>query len=77
MFKSLNKNNPLNLIKFNILNEYAVNLFINGKLQFDQIPRFIKENLILKEKDNINSINGILDYNDKINNILNAKYILK
>ena len=77
LFKSINNKNPRNLIKFNLLNEFAVNLFINGKLQFDQIPRFIKENLILKEKNNLNSINKILDYNDKINNILNAKYTLK
>ena len=45
-------------------------------LKYDEIPRFIKENLASKEKNNLNSINGILDYNDKINNILNAKYIL-
>ena len=76
IFKSLNKNKPINLIKFNILNEFAVNLFAKGMLKYDEIPRFIKENLASKEKNNLNSINGILDYNDKINNILNAKYIL-
>ncbi len=76
LFKSLNKNNPVNLINFNILNESAVNLYINGKIKFHQIPGFIKKNLVYKEKINLNSINKILDYNNKIIYKLNKKYFL-
>ena len=50
-------------------------MFIKGKLQFHQIPRFIRKNLTYKEKNNLNSINKILDYNDKINYKLNEKYL--
>jgi len=76
IFNSLNKNDPNSLIKFNILNEFAVKMYINGKLQFHQIPIFIKKNLKYIEKNNLNSINKILDYNNKINSKLNAKYFV-
>jgi len=76
IFNSMNKNKPENLVKFNLLNEYAVKLYANRKLDFHQIPRFIKKNMLLndKEKNNLNTINQILDYNKNFINKLNAKY---
>ena len=75
LFQSIDINDPKKIIKFNILNEFAVKMYIRGRLKFHQIPIFIKENLRYIEKNNLNSINKILDYNDKINYKLHAKYL--
>ena len=75
LFQSIDINDPKKIIKFNILNEFAVKMYIKGRLKFHQIPIFIKENLRYIEKNNLNSINKILDYNDKINYKLHAKYL--
>ena len=50
-------------------------MYVNGNMKFHQITRFIRKNLSYVEKNNLNSINKILEYNDKINFKLNEKYL--
>ena len=42
-FKSIDKSNPRNLIKFNLGNEYAVDLFKQKKIKYIEILQLIKE----------------------------------
>ena len=49
---------PINLIKFNCANEFAVNLFANKKINFGKIHNIIADSLSLDLKSNCDE-NGI------------------
>ena len=70
IFNNINKDNPKEIINFNLSNEYAVNLFINKKLNFNKIPQFIQKSMRLNINNDVNSIKNILEYQYKFNNLL-------
>ena len=67
-FNKLNKNKPENFIKFNIGNEFAVNLFKNGKIKYTDIYRIIKKVTSLKLNYSLKTINSIIQYHEEIEN---------
>ena len=69
-FKQINKKKPQNLIKFNIGNEFAVNLFKNNKIKYTDIYRIIKNVTSLNLYSSVNTIKDIIQYHEEIENKL-------
>ncbi len=65
-FNKINKKKPQNLIKFNIGNEFAVNLFKNGKIKYTDIYRIIKKITSLNLYSPVNTIKDIIHYHEEI-----------
>ena len=65
-FKKINKEKPQNLIKFNIGNEFAVNLYKNGKIKYTDIYRIIKKVTSLNLYSSLNTIKDIIQYHEEI-----------
>ncbi len=75
IFKKIDKNKPENLIKFNIGNEYAVNLFKNKIIRYTDIYKIIKNVLSLNLYSSLNTIKGIIKYHEQIEKKLqNSKF---
>ncbi len=68
LFKNINKELPQNLIKFNIGNEFAVELFKNGKIRYTDIYKIIKKVTSLNLYSPVNTIKGIIKYHEEIEN---------
>ena len=62
IFNQLNKDDPSEFIKFNLANEFAVDLFKDNKIKFKDISKFINKSLSINVNNYINSIKNILDY---------------
>jgi len=62
IFKELDKKNPVNLIKFNCGNEYAVNLFKNKMIKFNQIHEIVNKSLSIDFNSTVNDVESIIDY---------------
>ena len=73
-FMNLNKNNPSNLIKFNIGNEFAVNLFKNNHIKYTDIYKIIKKVCSLNLYSPLNTIKDIIKYHEELENILRVKF---
>ena len=69
-FKKIDKNKPQNLIKFNIGNEYAVNLFKNNRIKYTDIYKIIKKVTSLNLYSSVNTIKDIINYHEEIENKL-------
>ncbi len=69
-FKSINKEIPQNLIKFNIGNEYAVNLFKNKIIKYTDIYNIIKKVTSLNLYSSVNNIKDIINYHEELENKL-------
>ena len=65
-FNKINKNKPQNLMKFNIGNEFAVNLFKNGRIKYTDIYRIIKKITSLNLYSSVNTIKDIIHYHEEI-----------
>ena len=65
-FNSINKKRPENLIKFNIGNEFAVNLYKDNKIKYTDIYRIIKKVTSLNLYSSINTIKDIIQYHEEI-----------
>ena len=65
-FKSIDKTNPCNLIKFNVGNEYAVDLFKENKINYPEIMQIIKEITSLKFNSDVNTIDKIINYHENL-----------
>ena len=65
-FKSIDKTNPCNLIKFNVGNEYAVDLFKNKKINYPEIMQIIKEITSLNFNSDVNTISRIIQYHEDL-----------
>ena len=65
-FKSINKKKPENLIKFNIGNEFAVNLYKDNKIKYTDIYRIIKKVTSLNLYSSINTIKDIIQYHEEV-----------
>ncbi len=70
LFNTMDKKNPQNLIKFNVGNEYAVNLFKNKIIKYTDIYRIINKVISLNLYSSVNTIKGIIDYHEEIENRL-------
>ena len=65
-FNNLNKEKPENLIKFNIGNEYAVNLYKNNTIKYTDIYRIIKKVTSLNLYSSLNTIKDIIQYHEEV-----------
>ena len=65
-FNNMDKEIPQNLIKFNVGNEYAVNLFKNNKINYTDIFKIIKKVTSLNLYSSVNTINDIINYHEEI-----------
>jgi len=65
-FKSIDKTNPRNLIKFNLGNEYAVDLFKQKKIKYIEILQLIKEITSLNIDSDVNNIDNIIQYHEDL-----------
>ena len=69
-FLNLDKNEPSNIIKFNIGNEFAVNLFKNKFIKYTDIYKIIKKVTSLNLNYSVNTIKDIINYHEEIENKL-------
>ncbi len=74
LFNDLDKNKPENLIKFNIGNEFAVNLYKNRKIRYTDIYTIIKKATSLNLYSSLNNIKDIIYYHENFENELKALY---
>ncbi len=65
-FNKIDKKRPQNLIKFNIGNEYAVNLYKNKRIKYTDIYRIIKKVTSLNLYSSVNTIKDIINYHEKV-----------
>ena len=65
-FNKMDKNRPENLIKFNIGNEFAVNLYKNGIIKYTDIYKIIKKVTRLDLYSSVNTIKDILNYHEEV-----------
>ena len=73
-FKSIDKSNPCNLIKFNIGNEYAVDLFKQKKIKYIEILQLIEEITSLNIDSDVNNIDKIIQYHETLKEIIQSNY---
>ena len=66
LFRNLDKEKPQNLIKFNIGNEYAVNLFKNKLIKYTDIYNIIQKVTSLNLYSPVNTIKDIINYHEEI-----------
>ena len=65
IFNQIDKSKPINIIKFNCANEFAVNLFAQKKISFGEIHKIILDSLTLDIKTNIKDVNNIIEFQKK------------
>ena len=65
-FSKINKKKPENLIKFNIGNEFAVNLYKDNKIKYTDIYRIIKKVTSLNLYSSLNTIKDIIQYHEEV-----------
>ena len=76
-FKNLNKSKPSNIIKFNVGNEYAVNLFKNNKIKYTEILKIISKITSINIEYKLNNIKDILDYHELLEIKISEKFNFK
>ena len=74
-FKSIDKSNPRNLIKFNLGNEYAVDLFKQKKIKYIEILQLIKEITSLNIDSDVNNIHNIIQYHEDLKLHIKSNFI--
>ena len=72
-FKKIDKKNPTNIIKFNIANEYAVNLYKNKKINYTDIYKIIKKIASLNLYYSTKNIKDIIKYHELFENYIYKK----
>ncbi len=68
------KNDTFKIIKFNLANQFAVELFKNGKISYTEISQIIKKSLQIKLYCNINSLKDIILFNKTYFDKLDEKF---
>jgi 1-deoxy-D-xylulose-5-phosphate reductoisomerase len=76
VFQQLDKTNPLNIINFNVGNEFAVNLFKKNIINYTDIYKIIIKIVSLNLNYKLNNINDILNYHEILEKKINEKNIL-
>ena len=66
LFQQLDKNSPQNIIKFNVANEHAVNLFKNKHIKYTDIYKIIDKILSFNLNSEVNSIKDIIQYHNNL-----------
>ena len=74
IFNEIEKS-PINLIKFNCANEFAVNLFAEKKINFGNIHNIIANSLSLDLKSQVNNVKNIIDFQNNFIEILKSKFL--
>ena len=74
IFNEIDKS-PINLIKFNCANEFAVNLFAEKKINFGDIHNIIAKSLSLDLKNKVNNVKNIIDFQNNFIEILKSKFL--
>jgi 1-deoxy-D-xylulose 5-phosphate reductoisomerase len=72
-FKNLNKSDPSNIIKFNVGNEYAVNLFKYNKIKYTEILKIISKITSINIEFKLNNIRDIINYHELLEIKINEK----
>ena len=73
-FNDLNKSYPSNIIKFNVGNEYAVNLFKNKHIKYTEILKIIRKITSINMVYKLNNIKDILDYHELLEIKISEKF---
>ena len=75
IFNKIDKKNPREFIKFNLANEFAVNLFKNNKIKYTEILKIIIKITSINMEYKLNNIKDIINYHElleiKINETIN------
>ena len=74
IFNEIEKS-PINLIKFNCANEFAVNLFAKKKINFGNIHNIIANSLSLDLNSQVNNVKNIIDFQNNFIEILKSKFL--
>ena len=74
IFNEIEKS-PVNLIKFNCANEFAVNLFAEKKINFGNIHNIIANSLSLDLNSQVNNVKNIIDFQNNFIEILKSKFL--
>ena len=74
IFNEIEKS-PINLIKFNCANEFAVNLFAEKKINFGDIHNIIANSLSLDLINQVNNVKNIIDFQNNFIEILKSKFL--
>ncbi|MDC3156637.1 hypothetical protein OA855_02450 [Pelagibacteraceae bacterium] len=69
-FNEIDKKKPQNIIKFNVGNEFAVDLYKNRIIKYTDIYRIIKKVTSLNLYYSVNTIKDIIQYHEEIENKL-------
>jgi 1-deoxy-D-xylulose-5-phosphate reductoisomerase len=76
-FQDLNKSDPSNIIKFNVANEHAVNLFKDNFIKYTDIFKIITKIASLNLNYKLNNINDIIKYHEILEIKINEKFNYK
>ena len=63
-FKKIDKSDPSNIIKFNVGNEFAVNLFKNNHIKYTEILKIISKITSINIEYQLNNIKDIINYHE-------------
>ncbi len=74
-FYKLDKSKPANLIKFNVGNEWAVNMFKSNLIKYTDIYKIIKKVGSLNLYSSLNTIKEVIEYHEQIE--IKIKKLLK
>ncbi len=72
-FRNLNKSDPSNIIKFNVGNEFAVNLFKNNYIKYTEILKIISKITSINLEYQLNNITDIISYHELLEIKINEK----
>ena len=73
-FKNIDKSNPSNIIKFNVGNEYAVNLFKKKHIKYTEIFKIIRKITSINMEYKLNNIKDIIKYHELLEIKINEKF---
>jgi 1-deoxy-D-xylulose-5-phosphate reductoisomerase len=74
IFSEIEKS-PINLIKFNCANEFAVDLFANKKINFGDIHNIIANSMSLDLTTDVNNIENIIDFQNNFVEMMKSKLL--
>ena len=73
-FKKIDKTNPSNFIKFNVANEYAVNLFKRNLIKYTDIYNIVAKISSLNLNYKLNNIKDVIKYHETLESKIYEKF---
>ena len=70
----MNKADPSNIIKFNVANEFSVNLFKNNHIKYTDILKLVTKISSINLNYKLNSIKDIINYHELLEIKINEKF---